>query len=192
MLAPVLRVPQRARATQFDELGPVNGAVVFLGDSISEGGLWSEWFPGVLTSNRGIGGETTAQVLGRLDSAIDSPRAVVLLAGTNDLAAGARVVEIVNRLVAIVEGILERSPECPIYLQSVMPRKDAFAAEIVELNELLRSMAEVRATTTFVDLWPALAAPDGSLRSEFTIDNLHLNGAGYAAWVEVLRQYIDD
>src|SRR6266487_6387134 len=64
-------------------------AVVFLGDSITQG--WAEdlsaWFPGMKLANRGIGGDTSRGVLIRLKEdvlALD-PRAVVLLIGTNDL-----------------------------------------------------------------------------------------------------------
>ncbi|MGS2810751.1 hypothetical protein [Nocardia sp. MW-W600-9] len=42
----------------------------------------------------------------------------------------------------------------------------------------------------YVDLWSALADETGSLRPEFTRDRLHLNGAGYTAWVDVPRPHI--
>lgn len=137
-LVPVLRLAQRSRASQFDTLGAQRGAIVFLGDSITEAGLWSERFPAATTSNRGIGGERTAQMLARLGSAIDAPRAVFFLGGTNDLAAGESVDEIAARTFAIVDEILLRSPGCPVVVQSVMPRKAAFAAEIMQLNRAIR------------------------------------------------------
>ena len=43
---------------------------------------------------------------------------------------------------------------------------------------------------TYVDLWPALASPDGALRTELSRDSLHLNGPGYDAWVAVLRPHL--
>jgi lysophospholipase L1-like esterase len=60
------------------------------------------------------------------------------------------------------------------------------APTIRELNQRYAASA-ASAGGTYVDLWPSLAAPDGSLRSELTLDHLHLNGAGYQAWVDVLR-----
>ena len=65
------------------------GAVVFLGDSITQG--WGDdlggVFPGVKVANRGISGDTTRGVLIRLkEDVLDlNPRAVVMLIGTNDL-----------------------------------------------------------------------------------------------------------
>ncbi|HEY8590760.1 MAG TPA: hypothetical protein VIL55_14535, partial [Naasia sp.] len=79
------RSQQEHRRQQFAEVGARSGRVVFLGDSISEFGLWEEWFPEIPVLNRGIGGETSAQVLARLETAITEPRAVFLLVGTNDL-----------------------------------------------------------------------------------------------------------
>ncbi|MFE3054183.1 hypothetical protein [Nocardia sp. NPDC059239] len=47
-----------------------------------------------------------------------------------------------------------------------------------------------QADAVYIDLWPALADANGALRQEFTRDGLHLSGAGYAAWIEVLRPHI--
>jgi lysophospholipase L1-like esterase len=71
-----------------------------------------------------------------------------------------------------------------------MPRKRQFAGEIVELNRALQRIANAHDDVTYVDLWPALATAEGSLRSQYTNDSLHLNGAGYAAWVQVLRPFL--
>ena len=51
------------RASQFAELAPAPGHVVLLGDSITEQGLWQEWFSGQPVLNRGISGETSADLL---------------------------------------------------------------------------------------------------------------------------------
>ena len=76
---------QEMKRTQFAELVPQPKAVVMLGDSITEGGIWNEWFPNQNILNRGIGGETAPQVLARTHTAISEPKAVFLLKGTNDL-----------------------------------------------------------------------------------------------------------
>jgi lysophospholipase L1-like esterase len=181
------RTQQEHRRLQFGATGAHPDRVVFLGDSISEFGLWSEWFPDVPVLNRGIGGETSAQVLARLDTAIDSPRAVVLLVGTNDLTAGVPEDDIVANIRAILDGIEQRAPGTPVLLQSVMPRTADFASEVRALNERCRRLSESASTVRYVDLWPLLAADDGTLRPEYTLDRLHLNGEGYRAWVSALR-----
>ncbi|HSA52508.1 MAG TPA: GDSL-type esterase/lipase family protein [Yinghuangia sp.] len=190
-----------ARATQFAQLVPAPGRVVFLGDSITEGGLWHEWFPDLPLINRGIGGNTIDDVLARLDTAIVAPAAVFLLIGTNDIDTGIAELEAfargprrsagqtAERMRHLVTAIRERAPHTALFIQSVMPRQAVLADVLRTLNADYRLIAS-EAEATYVDLWPALADDAGGLRSEFTLDSLHLNGAGYAAWVQVLRPYV--
>ncbi|UGQ12331.1 GDSL-type esterase/lipase family protein [Yinghuangia sp. ASG 101] len=190
------------RATQFAELVPPPGCVVLLGDSITEGGLWHEWFPDVPLVNRGIGGNTVADVLARLDTAVVDPAAIFLLIGTNDLETGLAKDQVFARrprltpgqiaegMRHLVSAIRERAPHADLFIQSVMPREPEVAGRLHELNAAYREIAK-DADATYIDLWPALADETDGLRPAFTVDSLHLNGAGYAAWVEVLRPYVD-
>jgi lysophospholipase L1-like esterase len=162
-----------------------------LGYSITEFGMWSEWFPGAPMANRGIGGERSGDVLARLHTAIDHPRAVFLLVGTNDLSAAIPEQEITENVAAIIDTITHVSPGIPLYVQSVMPRGLAFRDEVRSLNERYREITAA-AETHYLDLWPALATPEGALNPDMTNDTLHLNGAGYRAWVDVLRPIISD
>ncbi|MFB2554414.1 GDSL-type esterase/lipase family protein [Herbiconiux liangxiaofengii] len=181
---------RRMKQTQFEELAPAGGEIVFLGDSITEGGAWHEWFPTVRVLNRGIDGDTTDGVLARLGTALRSgPSAVFLLIGTNDLAlkrpreqTRANVDEIV-RLIRD-EG---RGPE--VVLQSVMPRQERFRPRVEELNREYQEIASRRGAR-YLDLWPALADAHGALNSQFTLDGLHLTGAGYRAWTTVLEPLV--
>ncbi|MEV6138986.1 GDSL-type esterase/lipase family protein [Nocardia sp. NPDC051990] len=177
------------RTSQFEQLPPPTGRVVFLGDSITEGGLWQEWFPEVESVNRGIGGDTIDNLLTRLDTAIDAPAAVFMLIGTNDLGLGRSTDRVAADMRRLVGGVRDRAAEAPLFVQSVMPRRGRFAGRIRELNHVYREIAE-QAEAVYIDLWPALADENGCLRGEFTRDRLHLSGAGYAAWVELLRPYI--
>jgi len=182
-----------ARQTQLAALPVPSKHILFLGDSITDLGMWHEWFPTVPTVNRGVGGETTAQVLGRIDAAIREPIAVFLLIGTNDISVGVPTSEIVGNVRAIIAAIQDRAPGTPIFVESIMPRALKFREELTHLNRLYRdAVAGAGGNVTYVDLWPALATPEGVLRPEFTEDNVHLNGEGYRAWVDVLRPIIDD
>jgi lysophospholipase L1-like esterase len=186
------RASQEHRRTQFAALGVPAGRVVFLGDSISEGGLWDEWFPRTPVLNRGIGGETSGQVLRRLDTAVNAPTAVFLLIGTNDLTAGFSPEEITENVRAIVDDIQKRSPDAPVFVQSVMPRTVKYRDDLLALNRSYEAIAAAAPDhVKYVDLWSALTNLEGALRSDFTEDNLHLNGKGYHAWVEVLRPHVD-
>jgi lysophospholipase L1-like esterase len=186
-----MRAQQENRRSQFATAGAREGHIVFLGDSISEGGLWNEWFPDVPILNRGIAGETTDDVLGRLDTAVARPLAVFLLIGTNDIQAGRSAAFIVANLTAILDGIEQRAPGTPVFVQGIMPTAAGDRDQVVGLNrQIVASLAGSPDHIRYLDLWPALATEDGSLNPDFTIDNLHLNGDGYKAWVDVLRPYV--
>ena len=193
LLAPLVRpIMQRGiamRVSQLDRLPATPDRVVFLGDSITDQGEWSEWFPELSTLTRGISGDTVAGVRSRLDTALHAPRAVSLLIGTNDLGGMGRsrsVEDIASQVDDLVRAIRGDAPEATLLINSVMPRTRRMASTIRDLNNRYESIAE-RAGASYVDLWPSLASPDGSLRSELTSDDLHLNGVGYEAWVAVLR-----
>ncbi len=182
--------PQQAmRRSQFAAVPPIEADVVFLGDSLTEYGLWSEWFLGRSVVNRGIGGDTSAGVLRRLDTSTGSQRKLSLLIGTNDLALGVRIPAIAANVGAIIDGIRRTAPATEIYLNGVLPRARRFRDRVRELNDALLAVADER-TVVFLDLWPALADADGALRRDFTMDKLHLTGAGYRAWVGVLADHL--
>lgn len=189
LVRPVIRRGITMRVSQLDRLPPLPGRVVFLGDSITDHGAWAEWFPEHMTLQRGISGDTVSGVRGRLGTALHDPSAISLLIGTNDLGGMGPtrdVDEIGAQAEDLVRAIRTAAPDAALLVNSVMPRTKRMAPTIQGLNEHYARIAG-NAGATYVDLWPELAAPDGSLRDEFTLDHVHLNGAGYDAWVRVLR-----
>ena len=190
-IRPLVAAQARQRRRQFDAAPQATGRVVFLGDSITEQGLWDSWFPELPALNRGIGGDTTGDVLDRLDGAIHDPLAVSLLIGTNDLHGPRRLHDldgIAARTREIVQRIQQKAPTSTILLNSVTPRTPYFEPRLKALNEKYRAIA-ADTGAVYVDLWPALAV-DGGLNKEFTRDNLHLLAPGYRAWTDVLRPYL--
>lgn len=177
------------RADQFAALGAPRDAVVFLGDSITEFGLWAEWFPDAGIANRGIGGDSTAGVLARLDTAIDQPRAVFLLIGTNDISMGVSQQTLVANVRAILASITSSAPSAQIFVQSIMPRAKSYAERITASNSALRQVT-AEAGGTWLDLWPLLEGHAGAIRDQYSDDKLHLNGAGYRAWSQFLAPYV--
>lgn len=179
-----------ARRRLFETVGTAEGRVVFLGDSITEGGMWPDLFPDLLTSNRGIGGEATYDLLERVDSAINEPVAVSLMIGTNDIH-GPREMRATDQVVArtneIVRRIRAAAPDALVLVNSVLPRTSHFAGRIRAINEGYREVAAQHGAQ-YVDLWPAFVDTTGeAIRRELSRDNLHLTPAGYLAWAEVLR-----
>jgi lysophospholipase L1-like esterase len=189
LIRPVLRRTMAMRISQFEQLPSQSGRIVFLGDSITEAGIWDEWFPDLPVLNRGVGGDSVGGVHARLATAIADPLAVSLLIGTNDLSGlghSRDIGRIADQTRALVGDIQDRAPKATLLLNSVMPRRRSMATAIRDLNDRYAKIA-AEAGATYVDLWPVLADSDGAIRRNFTRDHLHLNGVGYEAWVGELR-----
>ena len=161
--------------------------VAFLGDSLTRGGDWARWFPDLESANFGIGGDTTEDVLARLDEVIEwRPDEIILLIGTNDLGMRRNVESLVRNVQTILVDLRRELPGSRLLVQSIMPRGKEFTDRIREANIHIRQFsATVRAQ--FLDLWPALAIDESELNLEFSDDRLHLNEAGYEAWLQELR-----
>lgn len=170
------------------------GAVVLLGDSITQG--WGEdfsgWFPGVKIANRGISGDTTRGVLIRLkeDVLALEPAAVVLLIGTNDLDEKGTPEMIASNVKLILEEMEKANKSMPIILCQVFPSspsKNRPAEKIKKVNQLYAAAVKGDAQITLVETWPLFAAADGdAIPAEFP-DMLHPNKAGYDKWAKALR-----
>jgi lysophospholipase L1-like esterase len=182
------------RARWAREVEPDRHAVVFLGESITQGwgGGLGAAFPGVKVANRGISGDTTRGVLIRMDEdvlALD-PAAVVLLIGTNDLEEGATPETIAGNLRLILAGLERHDPKMPIVLCQVFPisaTKKRPKDQILEVNRLYQAAVKGDPRVTLLETWPLFADPQGdALASEFP-DLLHPNEAGYAKWAAALR-----
>jgi lysophospholipase L1-like esterase len=161
--------------------------VVFLGDSLTEAGDWAAWFPELNVLNFGVGGDTSEDVLNRLDSVVEAqPDEIVLLIGTNDLGLRRNVESMVRNVQSTLVELRRQLPGSRLLVQSIMPRGREFADRIREANIHLRQFsATVHAQ--FLDLWPTMALEDGELNPAYSDDRLHLNEAGYEAWLSELR-----
>lgn len=188
LLDPVMARGRRMYTNQFDALPRPDVDVLLVGDSITALAEWCEWLPGLSTANRGIPGDRTEHVLGRLDS-LGRGKVVCVLIGTNDLGYGIRIADVEANVRSLVGELRRRMPESTIVLQSVMPRQRKYASGIAELNGLYQEIARDLGAT-YIDLWPALGDGRGGLRADYTSDKLHLNGVGDAAWVDVLSPVI--
>jgi len=170
------------------------GAVVFLGDSITQG--WGDdlggAFPGLKTANRGISGDTTRGVLIRLqEDVLDlHPKAVVMLIGTNDLEEQATVETIADNVKLILQALKRQSPGMPVILCQVFPSsatKKRPADQIKKLNQLYADAVKGDPRITVIETWPLFADAGGDARVEEFPDLLHPNGVGYAKWAAALR-----
>jgi len=184
--SPLVSSFQKARRDQLSALSVPPGRVLLLGDSITDQGEWQELLPDLDVLNRGVSGEVSGQVLSRLDTVVNRPAAVSLLAGTNDYTSGIKPQAVAATIEMILQRIDELAPGTPVVLNAVFPRASRFAREIKATNGLLARMCDPMSSVTFLDLWPELADNSFALREDLTYDGLHLNGAGYRVWVERL------
>jgi lysophospholipase L1-like esterase len=176
--------------------GPEPGRVVFLGDSITDGWKLAEAFPGKPYVNRGISGQTTPQMLVRMmpDVIRHQPAAMILLAGTNDVARNTGPVTmqmITDNVRAMTE--LAQKNGIRMILCSVTPVSDYTArkqterrppAEILKLNAWLKAYA-AQVGAVYADYYAALVDDKGMLREGLSGDGLHPNAQGYAVMAPV-------
>ena len=179
---------QARLVSAFEAFPLVPDDIVFLGDSITEGGPWEELFPDLPVRNRGVGGDTTEGVLKRLQQVTRAePSKVFLLIGTNDLFRGVSEDEIVGNITEILDRLKQETPDTEVYLQSVLPRAPSYRAAVEALNARLAEVA-LEHGSAWVDLYPAFLDPEtGGIRAELSNDELHLLGPGYALWKEQIE-----
>lgn len=164
------------------------GAVVFLGDSITQGwGTLAGDFPDFKVANRGISGDTSRGVRYRLREDVMElqPKAVSILIGTNDLALGAEPEQVIENIKAIIAELQKQNPNVPIVLNHVMPRKPEpgkFPDKIVKLNKLMDALAATDKRLAVCDSWSIFDDGKGSCKKEEFPDMLHPNKAGYDKW----------
>lgn len=185
----------------FDKLPVGNDDIVFLGNSITDGGEFQELFGMDNVLNRGIRSDRIQGVRKRLDQVTSGhPKKIFLLIGINDVADSRNTAaSIASNYEVLVKEIREKSPETQLYIQSVMPINNDFRRYksligrekiIPALNEKLKKIADDY-NCTYIDLWPALAdSATGKMQKKFTNDGLHLTGAGYRAWTDTVRKYV--
>ena len=177
--------------------------VVFLGDSITDdwGRKAGAFFPGKPYVNRGIGGQTTPQMLVRLreDVIALKPAVLAVLAGTNDISANTGPVtqaQVEGYLSSIVE--LAHAHGIAVVLGTLLPVTDAHGeqtrrrppARIAALNDWIRAYCAA-GHCTVADYHAATVGADGLLRPELSGDGLHPNAAGYARMEPVAQAAID-
>jgi len=167
--------------------------VVFFGDSITDIWKLDESFPGKSYVNRGIGGQTTSQMLVRFrQDVIDlHPKVVAILAGTNDIAGNSGPISNENieaNLASLAE--LARAHDIRVVFSSILPvynytpkSQEFFASRpmerILALNKWLKDYCAAN-NLIYLDYFSAVVDDKGMLKRDLADDGLHPNKAGYA------------
>ena len=166
-------------------------SMAFVGDSITAHGDWAAWFPELEAHNCGVSGNTTDDLIARIDGVVGlQPDAVALLIGTNDLGSRLSVEHLVRNVEYLLVHLRRDLPGTRTLVQSIMPRRREFADQIEDANRHLRQFSPT-VHAQYLDLWPALVHDDREINPQFSDDGLHLNDAGYVAWLGELRPAIE-
>jgi lysophospholipase L1-like esterase len=174
---------------------PPADAIVFTGSSSIT--FWStleQDMAPLPVINRGFGGSRLNDVVYYAPRIVVAyrPRAVVLFAGTNDLA-GAKpktAQEVFTGYRAFVDAVHTALPETPIYYISITPTPSRWKhwPIVQEANRLIRAHTATDPRLHFVDMTDVILGADGKPdRSLFRIDRLHPNRKGYAVWTAKIK-----
>ena len=182
----------------------IKESIIFMGDSITEewGRIMPEFFSNKQYINRGIGGQTTPQMLIRFrQDVIDlNPKAVVILAGTNDIAGNtgpSSVKMIIDNLMSMAE--IANKQNIQVFMSSILPvfrypwNKSIIEPfkKIAKINSFMKNFSD-REKLVYVDYHSHMVDSRPGLKLELTTDEVHLNQAGYIVMSEIVKRVIRD
>ncbi|MGI9547466.1 MAG: SGNH/GDSL hydrolase family protein [Flavobacteriaceae bacterium] len=179
----------------------VENRIVFMGNSITIGWLehFPEFFKGKNYVNRGIGGQTTPQMLIRFrqDVVALSPSVVVILAGTNDIAGNTGPTTL-EMIMDNIKGMAEiaMANNIKVVLASVLPASDYPwkpgcdpHIKIPELNRMIKLYTESH-KLVYLDYFSALVNNENGMTEKFAYDGVHPNKEGYLAMAPLTESAI--
>jgi len=180
-----------------------NVDVLFMGDSITD--FWrndsgpfagkavlDRTWPDLNIANFGIAGDTTQGVLYRLangEGAGFTPRAIMLMIGTNNAAANNHM-EIAEGIGAIVLDMETRWPEAEILLLGIFPRgapDDPVRDELRRINEII-SRLDTHEHVHYLDIGDVFLDANGVIAQDIMSDLLHPSTKGYELWAEAVKE----
>jgi lysophospholipase L1-like esterase len=196
---------QLRRHLQFNEIARRgNIDLVFLGDSITqkweETGreVWDKYYAGRKATDFGMKGDHTQHVLWRIEQGNFEgirPKAIIVLIGTNNSAAGNTAQEIADGVMAVVQKLREKVPESKILLLGIFPsgerpdnpqRVRAMAA-----NAIFQKVADSR-MIRYLDIGNRFTNRDGTISKVIMPDFEHLSPSGYVLWAEAIEPVVKD
>ena len=188
------------RVSHFNNLPVRKGAIIFIGDSITEQCNWSELFDNPEIINRGIGGDVVDGVAKRIEFLKTSePEALFLMIGINNLNRGDSNDAIFKDYKLLVEKIKTYNPSIKLFLYSILPINEnsfigipiASNESIEALNQNIQKLAE-NIDAVYINLFSHFLNSERKLDKKYSNDGLHINGEGYLLWEEVIKNYIHD
>lgn len=178
--------------------------VVFMGDSITDFWRLNEYFPDRDFVNRGISGQITGEMLGRMKTDVLDlkPAAVLILAGTNDIGRDVPLNIIENNLVMMAD--LAEQHHIKVIFSSLLPVSDYHEKENpAYVQTVRRPPAQIRALNSWIqdlcasrnyrylDYFSETSDASGLFKADLTDDGLHPNSMGYRIMAPLALAAID-
>ena len=171
------------------------GAIVFLGDSITRKWDLTKAFPDLKAANRGIAGDTTRGMLCRLkDNVLDlHPKAIVFMGGINDLSQQPKGTPetIAANVCSVLEQIHAATPDTPVLVCETLPSKTAPLETVQAVNAAVDKVIADFPNAHRVKTYAAFLKPDGTENFSLFLDGTHPNARGYAIWEKILLPELD-
>ena len=168
---------------------PKKTNIVMLGDSITQNIVWNDLLGRSDVANRGVGGNTTKDILNRLDQIyIPKPQLCFIMAGINDLTRRKSVDETFRNIEKIIE-CLKQHHIIPIIQSTLFTQNfDDANIKVFRLDQLLKTYS-IENSIEYLDI-NAILSNDHKLIAQYSKDGVHLNDRGYQWWGKYLLPVI--
>ncbi len=178
--------------------------IVFFGDSITEGYNVKEFYDEYRVVNSGISGNTTNDLIDRIDSDLYdyNPSVVIIQIGTNDIRARIKDEEIINNLKTIIKGIRKNRKNSSILVESIYPLNRDMDTEywngvneeynnkhIIKLNNDIRKLCK-KEHIKYIDVYSYLLDDNKNLKEVYSKEGLHLTDLGYYKVTKIIKKYL--
>jgi hexosaminidase len=189
------------KASFASSLPDTKNDIVFIGNSITDGAVWSELFGDVHVKSRGFSGDVTSGLIKRFPDIVRrKPAKIFMMIGTNDLARGISPDSVVKNVLLMADYLRQESPATQLFVQSILPVNDVYGKfathtkngeKINNVNALLKNSAAAH-HYRYIDLHSSFEDTNGKMNTLYSNDGLHLLGSGYALWKHLVYPYVYD
>ena len=178
--------------------------IVFYGDSITEGYNVKEFFDEYRVVNSGISGDTTENLIARIDSDLYdyNPSMVIIQIGTNDIRTGIKDEDIIKNLKLIIKGIRKNRKNANILIESIYPinremnteywkdvNPDYTNKHIIKVNKMIQKMCK-NEHIKYINVYSHLLDDNNNLKEIYSKEGLHLTDLGYYKTTKVIKEYL--
>ena len=190
--------------SKIDSIKVQDENIVFFGDSITEGYNVKEFFDEYRIVNSGISGNTTKDLINRIDSDLYdyNPSAVIIQIGTNDLRVSIKDEEIISNIKKIIKGIRKNRKNASILVESIYPlnrdmdteywdgvNEDYNNKHIIKLNKDIKKLCKIE-HIKYIDVYTSLLDDNKNLKEVYSKEGLHLTDLGYYKVTKIIKKYL--